>query len=56
MRGLQFYYGAGFHLGAYQGRYYFDDVRYYRYHKKDQYVVFRRYVTDDATYVAFGPT
>ncbi|UOQ54975.1 hypothetical protein [Hymenobacter cellulosivorans] len=54
VKGLQFYYGAGFHLGAYQGRYYFDDVRYYRYHKKDSYVVYRRYVADDATYVAFG--
>jgi hypothetical protein len=48
--GLQFYYGAGFHAGAYRGRYYFADARFYRYHKKDLYV----YYTDDATYVAFG--
>ncbi len=29
VKGLQFYYGAGFHAGAYQGRYYFEDDRFY---------------------------
>ncbi|TGE25767.1 hypothetical protein E5K00_11415 [Hymenobacter aquaticus] len=55
VKGLQFYYGAGFHLGAYQGRYYFEDARYYRYgrKKKDVYVLYD-YRYDDATYVAFG--
>ncbi|WP_375437612.1 hypothetical protein [uncultured Hymenobacter sp.] len=53
VKGLQFYYGAGFHAGAYQGRYYFDDVRYYRVHKKDVYV-YRDYRSDDATYIAIG--
>jgi hypothetical protein len=53
LKGLQFYYGAGFHAGSYRGRYYFDDVRYYRYHKKDVYV-YRDYRSDDASYIAFG--
>jgi hypothetical protein len=53
VQGLQFYYGAGFHAGAYRGRYYFTDARFYRYHKKNVYV-YRDYVYDDATYVAFG--
>ncbi|UOG75763.1 hypothetical protein MTX78_04005 [Hymenobacter tibetensis] len=53
VKGLQFYYGAGFHAGAYRGRYYFTDARFYRYHKKNVYV-YRDYVYDDATYVAFG--
>ncbi|TGE23382.1 hypothetical protein [Hymenobacter metallicola] len=54
VKGLQFYYGAGFHLGAYQGRYYFTDARYYRYHKKKDVYVLYDYRYDDATYVAFG--
>lgn len=55
IKGLQFYYGAGFHAGAYQGRYYFEDARYYRYGRKnkDLYVI-RDYRFDEATYVAFG--
>ncbi|TGE14324.1 hypothetical protein [Hymenobacter elongatus] len=53
-KGLQFYYGAGFHLGSYQNRYYFDDARYYRYHKKNEYIFKRSYIDDDASYVAFG--
>ncbi|MCB2379930.1 hypothetical protein LGH70_20205 [Hymenobacter sp. BT635] len=55
VKGLQFYYGAGFHLGAYQGRYYFADARYYRYgrKKKDVYVLYD-YRYDEETYVAFG--
>ena len=50
-KGLQFYYGAGGHLGAYRGRYYFQDVRYRRGKKSDFYVL---YVDDDRTYVAGG--
>ncbi|PJJ58805.1 hypothetical protein [Hymenobacter chitinivorans] len=55
VRGLQFYYGAGFHAGAYQGRYYFEDARFYRYGRKnkDVYVLYN-YRYDDATYVAIG--
>ena len=53
LKGLQYYYGAGFHAGAYQGRYYFEDRRYYGRHKKEIYVI-RDYRYDDATYVAFG--
>ncbi|RFP66920.1 hypothetical protein D0N36_00050 [Hymenobacter lapidiphilus] len=34
-KGLQFYYGAGAHLGVYQGRYYFEDSRFGR--KKNRY-------------------
>jgi hypothetical protein len=53
IKGLQFYYGAGFHAGAYQGRYYFADARYYRGRKNTIYFT-RDYFYDDATYVAFG--
>jgi len=55
-KGLQFYYGAGFHAGAYQGRYYFADDRYYYDGRKgDKYLVRGgAYLYDDATYVAFG--
>ena len=54
-KGLQFYYGAGFHAGAYQGRYYFaDDRYYYKGRKGDIYLVRGDYRYDDATYIAFG--
>lgn len=53
IKGLQFYYGAGFHAGAYQGRYYFADARYYKGRKNTIYFT-RDYIYDDATYVAFG--
>ncbi|MCC3151674.1 hypothetical protein Q3A66_01610 [Hymenobacter sp. BT770] len=54
-KGLQFYYGAGFHAGAYQGRYYFaDDRYYYKGHGNNYYLVHGDYRYDDATYVAFG--
>jgi len=57
-KGLQFYYGAGFHAGAYQGRYYFADERfYYDGRKGDEYFVKGNkygYYYDEATYIAFG--
>ncbi|OGX86662.1 hypothetical protein BEN47_12680 [Hymenobacter lapidarius] len=54
VKGLQFYYGAGFHAGSYQGRYYFADERYYyKGRKGDRYLV-REYRADEETYVAFG--
>ncbi len=54
VKGLQFYYGAGFHAGSYQGRYYFADERYYyKGRKGDRYLV-RDYRFDEETYVAFG--
>jgi hypothetical protein len=55
VKGLQFYYGAGFHAGAYQGRYYFEDARFYRYGRKNKDVyVIRDYRYDEETYVAVG--
>lgn len=51
LKGLQFYYGAGAHLGAYRGRYYFRDYRYYKGRKYDQYYV---YYDDDHLYVTPG--
>ena len=54
-KGLQFYYGAGFHAGAYEGRYYFaDDRYYYKGRKGDVYLVRGGYLYDDATYLAIG--
>ena len=57
-KGLQFYYGAGFHAGAYQGRYYFADDRfYYKGRDGDKYFVKSNrsgYFYDEATYIAFG--
>lgn len=50
-KGLQFYYGAGAHIGSYRGRYYFEDVRFRR--KKDRYY-YRQYWYDDANYVVAG--
>jgi hypothetical protein len=52
--GLQFYYGAGFHAGAYQGRYYFADNRYYYKGRKGDVYLRGTYLSDEATYVAFG--
>ena len=57
-KGLQFYYGAGFHAGAYQGRYYFADDRYY-YNGRNGDVYFVKgnkygYYYDESTYIAFG--
>lgn len=49
-KGLQFYYGAGAHLGTYQGRYYFDDDRFGR--KKNKY--YYRYSYDDQSYLVGG--
>ena len=54
VKGLQFFYGAGFHAGAYQGRYYFEDARYYQSHKDEDYIRRYDYRYDDATYIAFG--
>jgi hypothetical protein len=51
IRGLQFYYGAGGHVGSYSGRYYFADRRYYSKKGKDYYYV---YYAEDRNYVAFG--
>ncbi|WBA41826.1 hypothetical protein [Hymenobacter canadensis] len=53
IKGLQFYYGAGAHAGAYKGRYYYVERLYYRDNKKyrPNYVV---YVNDDRSYVVFG--
>ena len=58
VKGLQFYYGAGFHAGAYEGRYYFADERYYyKGRKGDVYFLANNrnsYYYDEATYIAFG--
>ncbi|SFQ59900.1 hypothetical protein [Hymenobacter arizonensis] len=54
VKGLQFYYGAGFHAGSYQGRYYFADSRYYYKSRKDVYFVNGAYLRDEETYIAFG--
>ena len=57
IKGLQFYYGAGFHAGSYEGRYYFTDDRYYyKGRKGDYFLVSNRsgYLYDDASYIAVG--
>ncbi|MFC7670238.1 hypothetical protein ACFQT0_24875 [Hymenobacter humi] len=54
IKGLQFYYGAGFHAGSYQGRYYFADSRYYYKGRKGDVYLVRDYRYDEETYVAFG--
>ena len=54
VKGLQFYYGAGFHAGSYQGRYYFADERYYYTGRKGDGYLVRDYRFDEETYVAFG--
>ena len=58
VKGLQFYYGAGFHAGAYQSRYYFEDDRFY-YNGRNGDVYFLKgnrngYYYDEATYIAIG--
>lgn len=57
-KGLQFYYGAGFHAGAYQGRYYFADDRFY-YNGRNGDMYFLKgnkggYYYDETTYLAIG--
>jgi hypothetical protein len=54
VKGLQFYYGAGFHAGSYQGRYYFSDTRYYARGRKGDVYFIRDYRFDEETYIAFG--
>ena len=58
VKGLQFYYGAGFHAGAYQGRYYFADNRYYyKGRNGDVYLLKNNkggYYYDETTYLAIG--
>ena len=56
IKGLQFYYGAGFHAGSYQGRYYFADERYYYKGRKGDVYLVRggAYLRDEESYVAFG--
>ena len=63
VKGLQFYYGAGFHAGSYQGRYYFADKRYYRSINDDYYLVphsgpgsrkYGDYYYDETSYIAVG--
>ena len=57
IKGLQFYYGAGFHAGAYESRYYFADDRYYYKGRKGDYFDIRNrngYYYDEATYLAIG--
>ena len=54
VKGLQFYYGAGFHAGAHQGRYYFTDNRYYYKGRKGDVYLVRGYYYDEETYLAFG--
>jgi hypothetical protein len=56
VKGLQFYYGAGFHAGSYQGRYYFADARYYARGRKGDVYFIRDYRFDEETYIAFGAT
>lgn len=63
VKGLNFYYGAGFHAGAYQGRYYFADDRFY-YDGRNGDLYLRRgknglyyadsYYYDTNTYLAVG--
>ncbi|SHJ13201.1 hypothetical protein SAMN02745146_2383 [Hymenobacter daecheongensis DSM 21074] len=54
VKGLQFYYGAGFHAGSYQGRYYFADQRYYYKGRKGDIYVIRDYRYDEESYIAVG--
>ncbi|GGG52436.1 hypothetical protein [Hymenobacter glacieicola] len=50
-KGLQFYYGAGGHIGSYAGRYYVLDGRYVRGKKNDFYYAYYR---DDRNYIVGG--
>lgn len=53
IKGLQFYYGAGGHVGSYNGRYYFADRRYYSRNGRGYYIErIDRY--EDRNYIAFG--
>lgn len=57
-KGLNFYYGAGFHAGSYQGRYYFADDRFY-YKGRNGNIYFDKrnrngYFYDENSYIAFG--
>ena len=53
IKGLQFYYGAGAHLGSYKGRYYYVERLYY--HNKNKYKgYYNVYYNDDRNYVVFG--
>lgn len=59
VKGLNFYYGAGFHAGSYQGRYYFADERYYyKGRKGDPYLIRTKntlyYADDETAYLAIG--
>lgn len=51
IKGFQFYYGAGAHLGAYRGRYYFEDVRFRR---GKRYEVYHVYYADDRVRPVLG--
>ena len=63
VKGLQFYYGAGFHAGSYQPRYYFADDRFY-YNGRGDDLYLRRskngfyyansYYYDETSYIAVG--
>ncbi len=58
VKGLQFYYGAGFHAGSYQARYYFADDRFY-YSGRNGNVYFVKgnkygYYYDETSYIAVG--
>ena len=58
VKGLQFYYGAGFHAGSYQARYYFADDRFY-YNGRNGDLYFYKgnkygYYYDETSYIAVG--
>lgn len=50
--GLQFYYGAGGHLGSYRGRYYVLDDRFVRGRRDRDF--YNRYFRDDRNYIVGG--
>ncbi|RPD47033.1 hypothetical protein DNI29_12820 [Hymenobacter sediminis] len=50
-KGLQFYYGAGGHVGVYNGRYYVLDGRFVRGRKRDFYYTYYR---EDRNYIVGG--
>lgn len=52
IKGLQFYYGAGGHLGFYKGReYYYERLYYYN---KGKYKAYNVVYEDDRSYAVFG--
>ena len=58
VKGLQFYYGAGFHAGSYKARYYFADDRFY-YNGRNGDIYFAKgnkygYYYDETSYIAVG--